>query len=80
MLVQAISMGIFVHQMAGYDKDLAKKLLKIPDGFETLAMMAIGYPDDPMTLPEELQERAIKRTGRRSVEEFVFSGEFILKE
>jgi nitroreductase len=77
MLIQALSMGIYIHQMGGYDKEMDKKLLKIPEGFEPLAMMAMGYPADPVDLPEEIQERATKRTGRRPVEEFVFSGEFI---
>jgi nitroreductase len=76
LLVQAMSMGIYVHQMGGFDKEKARANLNIPVDFDLLTMMAIGFPGDPAALPAELYERATRRTGRKAVNEFVFSGKF----
>jgi nitroreductase len=57
MLIQATSMGLVVHQMAGYDKERARDLLKIPGGYEPVAMIAIGYQGDPNALPDDLKAR-----------------------
>jgi nitroreductase len=76
LLTQAMSMGIYVHQMGGYDKELARLNLDIPDDIDILTMMAIGYPGNVKSLPEDLKERASKRTTRRPVDHFVFKGAY----
>jgi nitroreductase len=76
LLVQAMDLGLYVHQMAGFDREKAKNDLSIPEDFEPITMMAIGYPGDPMTLPAELHEKAKKRTDRKPLEKFVFRGKF----
>ena len=30
---QAIALGLFTHQMAGYDRDVARKLFDVPDDY-----------------------------------------------
>jgi nitroreductase len=76
LMVQAMSMGIYLHQIGGYDKAKAKLDLDIPEGFEPLTMMAIGYPGDPSDLPQELLERANTRTQRKPVDDYTFIGKF----
>lgn len=76
ILVQAMSLGIFIHQMGGYDKEMARTNLGIPDDFEPIAMMALGYQGDPSKLPAELQQRATKRSSRKNIEEVVYYGRF----
>ena len=47
MLTQkATAMDVYLHQMAGFDAGSARELLQIPDGYEPIAMIALGYLDD----------------------------------
>ncbi|MCF8217599.1 MAG: nitroreductase family protein [Bacteroidales bacterium] len=65
LLNQATSMGIYVHQMGGYDRSKAIENLNIPDEYQPVAMIALGYPDKS----EKREE-----TPRNSVESFTFKG------
>lgn len=75
ILLQAASMGLVGHGMAGFDKKKAAADLKIPDDHTVEAMMAIGRPGDPDQLPPELKERETP-TGRKKVAEFACEGAF----
>ena len=72
LLVQATDMGLSVHQMGGYDKDLARKTLNIPEGYQPVAMIAVGYPGNPDDLPEDLRKRELAERTRLPLEKFVF--------
>jgi nitroreductase len=74
LIIQATALGLFVHQMAGFNMETARTEFKIPDGYEPVAMIAIGYPGDPATLPDYLRERELKPRQRNSISQFVFSG------
>jgi nitroreductase len=74
LIIQATAMGLFVHQMAGFRIDQARKECQIPDGYEPVAMIAVGYPGDPATLPDYLRERELRPRERNPIEEFVFTG------
>ena len=41
-----------------------------------MAMMAIGYPGDPESLPEDLRAKELAPRQRKPIREFVFSGKF----
>lgn len=65
LLNQATSMGIYVHQMGGYRRKKTREELNIPEEYEPVAMMAIGYlknPDDG------------KPFDRNAIEDFTFKG------
>lgn len=72
LLLQATDMGLSVHQMGGYDKDMARRRLNIPDGYEPVAMIAVGYPGNAEDLPEELRKREMAERTRLPIEKFVF--------
>jgi nitroreductase len=74
LIVQATALGIFVHQMAGFDIEKARETLGIPAGHDPVAMAALGYPDDPSVLPEALRQRELAPRSRKPLEEFVFTG------
>jgi nitroreductase len=75
LLLQAASMGLVGHGMAGFDRGKARTDLKVPDDFEVEAMVAIGRHGDPASLPEQL--RAIEKpSDRRKVSEFTREGAF----
>ena len=74
LTAEATSRGLMVHQMAGILPDKARELFGIPDGFQAVTAMAIGYAADPATLPDELRERDTAPRQRRPLAETVFSG------
>jgi nitroreductase len=71
---QAIALGLHVHQMAGFDPELARAQLNIPDHHEAVTTMAIGYLGEASDLPASLQEKELAARTRRPAATFVFSG------
>jgi nitroreductase len=76
LLLQAIALGLFAHQMAGFDVEKARLVFQIPEGYEPVAMMALGYPARMETLTEEQRAHEQRPRARRPIEEFVFEGRF----
>lgn len=74
LVLQAAALGLTTHQMAGFDRDKARTLLGIPEGFEFGAVIALGYQDHPETLGnEELIRRETTPRERKSLHEFVYA-------
>ena len=76
LVLQATALGLAVHQMAGFDVEKAHADLRIPPGYEPVAMIAVGYPGDPAVLPDYLRERELKPRDRQPIRDFVFSGQW----
>jgi nitroreductase len=74
--VQASALGLAVHQMGGFDAEKARQLLSIPEGFEPVVVFAVGYPDQPATLPEHLQKREEAPRSRKLLQDFVYTEEW----
>ena len=74
LTTQATALGLFVHQMGGFYADKAREEFAIPDGYEPVVVLALGYLGDPQTLPEDLRTRETAVRRRKPLEEFVFSG------
>lgn len=71
---QATAMDLYVHQMAGIKKEEVRETYGVPDGFEPMAGIAIGYLDDPEMLSKKIQEGVRSPRSRQSLEAFTFSG------
>jgi len=76
LTLQATSMGLISHQMAGFAVDKANGVLAVPDDFEPGSMIAIGYAGDPANFPEEMQLRDESPRVRNPRETFAFRGTF----
>ena len=74
LTLQATELGLYVHQMGGFDPVKARQLLSIPDGYEPAAMMALGYPGESESLPEALRERDSTRRPRKPLDTLFFEG------
>lgn len=72
--IEAVSRGLAVHQMAGFDPQTAKQVFGIPEGWEPIAAIAIGYPGDPASLSEELRQRETAPRVRKPIRDFVMTG------
>ncbi|MEO0480464.1 MAG: nitroreductase family protein [Planctomycetota bacterium] len=74
LTLEAQAQGLSVHQMAGFDAELAKTSLELPENHEPVAMFAIGPVGDPSTLPDPLRERELAPRVRKPLSEVVFRG------
>ncbi len=75
LLLQAISENIYGHMMGGYDKKKTKEQFNIPDGYETVLIMALGYLDSADALEEPFKTREITPRSRKELSEFIFHKE-----
>ena len=73
LLVQATELGLIVHQMGGFDVEQARSTYGIPDGFEPMTAIAIGYRGDPSTLTDEQRQREEAPRERKPLASFVFA-------
>jgi nitroreductase len=76
LAIEATARGLVVHQMAGFDPESAREAYGIPQGWEPIAAMAIGYPGDATSLPEPYQTRERAPRTRKPIREFVMSGQW----
>ena len=74
--LQAAHLGLNVHQMAGFDPQALIRNLSIPDRYEPVIVMAIGYPGDVENLPENLKAREFAPRERYVEQEFVMNRPF----
>ncbi len=76
LLLQATALGLVGHPMAGFDGKQAQADLKIPSGFEPVAMVAVGYPGEAALLPDYLQQREAAPRERNPLTELVYAGQW----
>ena len=72
LVTQATALGLVAHQMAGFDPAVAKEKCHVPDGFEPMAMIALGYWGEGEGLSEELQAADEAERVRRPLGEVLF--------
>ena len=72
LMVQASSMGLYVHAMGGFDREKARVAYSVPEDHELGAAVAIGYLGDPATLPENFQKAELAARSRKPLSEIVF--------
>ena len=72
LLLQALAMDVYVHQMGGFSVEMVKEYFGLDENIEPVAMMAVGYMGDGYSLPPELLKRDETRRPRKSVNEYSF--------
>jgi nitroreductase len=76
LALQATALGLQIHQMAGILPDKAREIFGIPEGFNVVAGIALGYPGDPASLPDHLREKEVAPRERKPLNSFVFTGKW----
>ncbi len=71
LMLEAEHRGLVAHPMAGFKRKEARELFEIPEDFEIVHLMAVGYPGDPMLLSPHNQERNHPMP-RMAVEDLLF--------
>lgn len=73
LINQATAMDLYVHQMAGIDPDRAREVYDVPEDFDVVAGVAIGYLGSPERLDDpDRQDAETSERSRRALEETVF--------
>lgn len=79
--LQAQSMQIAVHQMAGVDWKKAHEVFGVPEGFHVATAVAVGYyGGDEDQLPEALKKRETAGRQRKKQSEFIAFGKWQFDE
>ncbi|HRP02726.1 MAG TPA: nitroreductase family protein [Candidatus Kapabacteria bacterium] len=62
--LQAVSMGLIAHPFGGFDIDKVKIDFNIPEEFTPMAMIAIGYQSEDLSVLDEdyMQKELLERT------------------
>jgi len=74
--MQATEMDLFVHQLGGFNANESAELFEVPDEFEPVIVLAVGYHGNPDELPENLKARENAVRKRKSIDEIVFNEKF----
>jgi nitroreductase len=74
LLLEANSLGLVTHPMAGFDGKRAIELFQIPEGFRPMTALAIGYPGSVETLNEKHQQAEQAPRSRKPLSEIAFFG------
>lgn len=74
LALQAVALGLVMHQMGGFDAGKARAAFAIPADYTPMAMIAIGYQADPAILPDEVKARELTTRKRKPLAECFFAG------
>lgn len=72
MVVQATALGLYAHQMGGFDKEKARANFNIPEEFAPVTVIAVGYLGKPSNLPEERRAGESAPRERKPLADFVY--------
>lgn len=75
LALEAMHQGLITHAMGGFQPDLAKEVLDIPDDYECCIVIAIGYRGDKDQLAEKDRSREFPST-RRPFKQSLYEGKF----
>ena len=73
MALQAAHEGLVFHQMAGFSADAMQSSFSIPDNFQIITAIAIGWPGSVDTVPENRRKLETDERERKPIDALVFS-------
>lgn len=73
LTLQATHEGLGVHQLAGIHPELVKQKYQVPDDWQPVSALAIGWPGSPEQLPDALKARETAPRVRKPLKDFVFT-------
>lgn len=78
LALQAAALDLYIHQMAGILPDRAREVFEVPDEFEVVSSIALGYVGEPESLPEDLRAKEGQGRGRtrKPLSDLVFEDSF----
>jgi len=74
LCLQATALGLMAHQMGGFDADKARTTFNVPERYQILAMVTVGYQAAVESLSGEVKERELAARSRKPLDELFFNG------
>jgi nitroreductase len=74
LCLQAAASDLMAHQMGGFDADKARATFKVPERFQILPMVTVGYQAPAESLSDEVKERELAARNRQPLGELFFDG------
>jgi len=74
LCLQATALGLMAHQMGGFDADKARATFNVPERYQVLAMVTVGYQAALDGLSDEDKARELAARSRKPLEELFFNG------
>jgi len=74
MCLQATELGLMSHQMAGFSADLIREKFNVPERYQPIAVIAIGYQVSEENIPDAFKERELAPRKRNPLSENFFMG------
>jgi nitroreductase len=72
--MQAVSWGLQLHVLGGFDRDAITAVCGLAEGFRAVSMGALGVPAEPDHLPEKLRMRELAPRSRHPLAEIAYLG------
>jgi nitroreductase len=79
LALQALRSGWHTHAIGGFNRDKAREVLRIPQGYSVEVAIAIGRQAEHTSLPPDLQERE-QPNQRKPIGKFISEGRFTFVE
>ncbi|KAB1063453.1 nitroreductase family protein [Salibacter halophilus] len=72
MAIQATSMDLYIHQMAGFSPEKIAAYLNLDENYDPVAMFTIGYKGEVDQLPDDLAKQETADRKRKTIDEIKF--------
>ncbi len=76
LLLEAVELGLAAHPMAGFSVDLVRSGYSVPEEYEPLVAVAVGYPGTSDMLEGVLREREEDPRERKALADLVFTAKW----
>ena len=74
LVIQATALDLQVPQMAGFSADRAREIFLIPEDWQPVAGLALGYQANADSPADAIRENKSAERVRKPLEDFVFTG------
>jgi nitroreductase len=74
--LQATALSLIVHQMGGFDAELASEVFHLPHDCTPMAMLAVGYQAEVDTLADDFKATELAERSRVALSERFYAGQW----
>jgi nitroreductase len=72
--LQAVALGLVVHQMGGFNADKVRDVFSLPEECTPMAMLAVGYQASADTLDDDFKAAELAERARRPLMDHFYAG------